>query len=339
MGAERTDRVLKPGKVPPDTLARVLSIDRGGCAELVVGPAAGEDAAVLRFGKGLVAVTSDPITFRTPRPGRFAICVNANDVAAMGARPRYCTVAVLLPPGSSESSLMALMEDLVGTAREHGIVLVGGHTEVTEAVRWPVLCVTMFGGLLRADPLRSGGAQAGDAILQVGPLAVEGTAILAETQAERLVSELGGSVVTAGMGLLEHPGICVVAPALVLAQAPAVHALHDPTEGGLATGLREMAQAAGLGVLVEEACLLVRPETEAICRCLGYDPLGLISSGCLLAAVAPAHVERVILALAAQGHAGARIGAFVRDASMVLVRRDGKRETLPTFAVDELARE
>jgi hydrogenase maturation factor len=331
-------RVLQPGKVPPDILARVLGLDRGECEELVVGPAIGEDAAVLCLRDGLVAVTCDPITFPTPRPGRFAVCVNANDIAAMGAQPHYCTVAVMLPPGSTEDSLLALMADLVQTAREFGVVLIGGHTEVTEAVQWPVLSVTMFGSLVAAEPLRTGGARAGDSVLQVGPLALEGTAILAVTHGERLRGELGEAVVAAALRLMDDPGLCVVAPALVLARAADVHALHDPTEGGLATGVAEMAQAAGLGVCVDEACLLQRPETTAVCSCLGYEPLGLISSGCLLAATAPAAADRLVAELQGHGHPAARIGHFTADPAMVLVRKDAGHQPLPTFAVDELAR-
>jgi len=334
-----SEGILMPGKAPPDVLAQVLSIDRGECEELVVPPAPGEDAAVLRLPGGLVAVTCDPVTFPTPRPGRSAVCVNANDVAAMGARPRYCTVTVLLPPGTPEGALMGLMQDFVGTARAYGVVLVGGHTEVTDAVRRPVLSVTMLGTLVRAEPLRTGGARAGDALLQVGPLAVEGTAILAAAHAGRLRAALGAGVVEAGLRLMDAPGICVVEPAMLLASWPDVHALHDPTEGGLATGVMEMALASGLGVCVSEAALLRQPETMAICRCLGYDPLGLISSGCLLAAVAPASVDAVLDALRRAGQPAARVGEFTQNTARMLVRAHGTAEPMPVFAVDELARE
>lgn len=338
MACEGSERVLAPGKVPSGILARVLDLVRCDCEELVVPPALGEDAAVLRLRGGLVAVTSDPITFRTPDPGRFAICVNANDVAVMGARPQYGTVVAMLPPGTTGACLMGLMAELAAAARDYGVALVGGHTEVTEAVRWPVLSVTLFGRLVREDPLRTGGARPGDEVLQVGPLAVEGTAILAAEHGARLRAALGDALVDRALGFLESPGICVVGPALRLAAHGTVHALHDPTEGGLATGLAEMAQAAGLGVCVEEARLVRRPETDAICGCLGYDALGLISSGCLLAAVAPSAAGPVLAELEREGYAAACIGQFTEDRSLVLLGSDGVRRPLPAFAVDELAR-
>jgi hydrogenase maturation factor len=335
---ERGTSGLAAGKVPPAVLTRLLSVDRGQCQEVVVGPAAGEDAAVLHLPGGLVAVTSDPVTFATQRPGHFAVCINANDIAAMGARPLYFTLTVLLPPGSLEENLLALVEDAVRTARDLGVTLIGGHTEVTDAVVRPVLSVTMFGNLVRPDALQTGGAHAGDAILQVGFLAIEGTAILASEHGERLSREVGAGVVQRSLALLEFPGICIVGPALRLAESSGVRALHDPTEGGLATGLREMATAAGLGVRVDEARLLCLPETAAVCACLGYDALGLISSGCLLAAVDPGVADCLVAEMQRQGWHAAVIGRFSAAPDEVLVQEDGTCRTLPRFGADELLR-
>lgn len=330
---------MMAGKVPPEVLARILALPRATCEELLVAPALGEDAAVLGLKGGPLIVTSDPITFPTPRPGHFAVCVNSNDIAAMGGRPRYFVMTVMMPPGSTAEELLAIEKDAVSTADAAGIVLVGGHTEVTPAVKWPVVSVTMFGELVAPAPLRTGGAQAGDAILQVGFLAIEGTAILAGEYGDRLRRELGELVVASAMRRLEDPGISVLGPALRLAASAGVHALHDPTEGGLATGLREMAEAAGLGARVEEEHLLRLPETDAICRCLGMDPLGLISSGCLLAAAEAGVAGILVGELRACGYAAGCIGTFTRSPGLWLTSVQGNvcRE-LPRFGVDELAR-
>ena len=329
---------LRSGKIPAATLGRLLSLPRRYCPELVVPPSVGEDAAVLDLPGGLVAVTSDPITFPTLRPGHVAVCVNANDVAVMGARPRYFTLTILLPPGISESALLDLVADAIRSAEAYGVTLIGGHTEVTSAVTRPVLAVTMFGELVRPEPLRTGGAQAGDALIQVGYMALEGTAILASEHGERLRQALGADDVAAAAALLESPGISVVAPALALAQGEGVHALHDPTEGGLATGLREMAVAAGLGAVVEASRLLLLPVTERVCGCLGYEPLGLISSGCLLAAAEPRLAEALVNALHRGGHGARVVGQFSADPALVLIDADGRRRQLPEYGVDELAR-
>ncbi len=331
---------LATGKVPPAVLARLLTIPRNTCPELVVPPAPGEDAAVLRLGAGAVVVTSDPITFPTPRPGHFAVCVNANDVAAMGGRPRYFLLTLMLPPGSPAERVLGIVKEAVDTANAAGIVLIGGHTEVTAAVNWPVVSVTMFGELVAPAPLRTGGARAGDAIIQVGFLALEGTAILAAEHRDRLCRDVGEGVVEDALRRLDDPGISVVGPALRLAPRAEVHALHDPTEGGVATGRLEMAQAAGLGLQVEEEQLLQLPETTAICGCLGVDPLGLVSSGCLLAAVDAATAESLVADLRSHGYAAAVIGVFTGEQDLLLANARGRSlRDLPRFAVDELARE
>jgi hydrogenase maturation factor len=136
--------------------------------------------------------------------------------------------------------------------------------------------------------------------------------------------------------LLDDPGICVVKPALLVAQHAGIHAMHDPTEGGIATGLREMAEASGLGLRVDAAALHRLPVTGRICGPLGIDPLGLISSGCLLVAVAPSDAAWACRTLSSAGYPVADIGVFTREAEMVLVTDGGVGE-LPVFAVDELA--
>ncbi len=327
---------LTSGKLPPAALAGLLELAGPPPAELIVPPALGEDSAVVRLPGELLAVAADPITFPTPRPGHFAVCVNANDLAVTGAKPEYFTLTLLLPEGATVAQARAIVEQAVATGRGMGATLIGGHTEVTPAVAVPVLAVTMFGRLVRETPLRTGGAQAGDHVLQVNPYALEGTAILASERQVDLAGQVTAPDLALAAALLEEPGICVVEPALLVAECPDVHAMHDPTEGGIATGLREMAEAAGLGLRIAAERLCVLPVTERICRPLGIDPLGLISSGCVLMAVAPERCAWVEDTLRTAGYPVADIGVFTADPALVLVDGGGERP-LPVFAVDELA--
>ena len=327
---------LPAGKLPPEALAGLLESVGALPPEVVVPPALGEDSAVLRLPAGLMAVGADPITFPTPRPGHFAVCVNANDLAVTGARPEYFTLTILLPEGATAADARAIAAQAVASGREIGAVLIGGHTEVTASVKIPVLAVTMFGRLVRATPLRTGGARPGDHLLQVNPYAIEGTAILASERAGELAGRVAEEDLAAGRELLADPGICVVKPALLVAERAGVHAMHDPTEGGIATGVREMAEAAGLGARVSRQALCGLPATRRICAALGIDPLGLISSGCLLLAVAPEDSSSVCAALVAAGHPARAVGEFTARPEMVLLD-DGRETPWPTFAVDELA--
>jgi len=329
---------LPAGKVPPDVLRRLLAIPRCTCPQLVVPPALGEDGAVLRLAGGLLVVGSDPITFPTRRPGHFAVCVNANDIAVMGARPEYFTMTVMAPSGTLEESIVEIVSDAVETADAIGVVLIGGNTEVTNAVNRPVVSVTMFGGVVGERPLLTGGGEQGDILVQVNPLALEGTAILAAEYHESLLERLPAKEVVRAAEFAINPGICIVEPALAISEMAGVHALHDPTEGGIVTGIREMAVASGLGVRVRQRDLIVLDITRAIAAQVGIDPLGLISSGCLICAVSPDAALGVITVLRRAGYEARAVGEFIEGGKFVLVDGNGEDQELPCFRVDELAK-
>ncbi|MEW5722106.1 MAG: AIR synthase family protein [Thermodesulfobacteriota bacterium] len=338
-GVPDPELVIKPGKVPAAMIERLLSLPRRVDPRVLVGPVAGEDAAVVDLDRGAVVVTTDPITFPTPRPGYYAVHVNANDVAVMGAQPLYFTLTLIMPPGTTFGLIEAVFKDAVEAGDSLGVVLIGGHSEVTEAVRTPVLVVSMFGRLTVPAPLCTGRGRPGDSIVQVGPLAVEGTSILAARHRERLTAELGAELVERAAGFLYDPGLSVVAPARLAAEKLEVGAMHDPTEGGLATGLREIAQASGTGLEIRRDRLILAEETIKICRLLGYDPLGLISSGCLLFTVPGGQAKDAVLTMTRAGYPAAEIGRLTdRPGEYMLDLGSGRRTGLPGFDIDELAR-
>jgi hydrogenase maturation factor len=335
----RTKGPIPEGKVPPALLSRLLGLARRPHPALLVGPSLGEDAAVIRLEDRTLVVTSDPITFRTKRPGTYAVHINANDIAAMGGRPTFFTLTLLLPPGTTEEEAEAVVADAVQAGDALGVVLIGGHSEVSAAVRAVVVSVTMLGRLIGERPLRTADGRPGDAIVQVGFMGVEGTAILAGEHRRTLLEVLDPALVDRAEGFLEDPGLSVVGPAGLAAARLEVHAMHDPTEGGLATGLRELAAASNAGLVVDEEKILLAPETRAVCGVLGVDPLGLISSGCLLLTVSEDQAGRALDLLGRAGHAAARIGRLTGEAGVCLLRgTQGRVRELPVFAADELAR-
>ena len=337
--AESAAPSLPVGKIPPALLRRLLELPRRTRPEILLGPKPGEDAAVVKFCPRPVAIASDPITFPTPRPGWYAVHVNANDLAVTGAKPAYFTLTILLPPGSTEEQAVAIMQDALAAADELEVSLVGGHTEVTAAVNIPVVSVTMFGPLLGETPVFTGGGKAGDAIVQVNPMGLEGTSVLAGMYRERLEKEISAELVSRAASLATAPGISVIKPAMLALRLFDVHAMHDPTEGGLATGLREMAAASGLGLDIHAAKMLVRPETLQICNRLKFDPFGLLSSGCLLLALPEEEAAEAVSALQKSGYGAARIGHLTaRPGEYRVINKGGDIRELPLFETDELAR-
>jgi hydrogenase maturation factor len=144
--------------------------------------------------------------------------------------------------------------------------------------------------------------------------------------------------VARGRRFLREPGISVVRDAQIALRAGEVHAMHDPTEGGLATGIWEMARASGHGMVVDLERIHVFAETEAFCQVLGLDPLGLIASGALLMAAAPGDAATIVEALQAEGIDAAVVGRVVEGPANVQVEADGDLAPLPIFEQDELGR-
>ncbi|MBE9506573.1 MAG: AIR synthase family protein [Chloroflexi bacterium] len=338
------------GKLPAEHLARLLARYAPSDPRVIVGPGVGHDAAVISFstpargqaGRYLVAKT-DPITFASREIGWYAVHVNANDVACTGATARWFLATLLLPEGRAHPSLVDTIFDQIAAAcRELDVELVGGHTEITHGLDRPIVVGCMLGEVAPERLVRPDGARPGDVLLVTKGIAVEGTAIIArdivaQEKADTLVG-VDSTLLERSRGFLHHPGISVVRDAAVATAAGEVHALHDPTEGGLATGLWELAEAAGAGLEVDEAAIPILPETQVLCKRLGLDPLGLIASGALLLAVAPGDADAILVALDEVDIAAARIGRVVEREWGVVLRTAAGKRPLPRFGRDEITR-
>lgn len=329
---------LPVGKPPLELMERLLRASATADSRVVVGPGIGEDAAILDLGDRYLVAASDPITFVAEEIGWYAVQVNANDLAVRGARPRWFLMTLLLPEGRTDA---ALVERIFGQVREAcralQATLVGGHTEITAGLTRPILAGTMLGEVDKSRLVTTAGARPGDALVLSKGLALEGTSILAREGGARLAA-LPADLLARARGLLREPGISVLCEAAIAVETVPVHAMHDPTEGGLATGLLELALAGGVGLEAEEAAIPVLPECAAICRALGLDPLGLIASGSLLVACPAEAAETLVAAWRAQGIDGRAIGRVLPAGAGCWLTGPAGRRPLPRFARDEIAR-
>ncbi len=328
------------GKLPQAALLRLLTKYTGGAADprVILGPGVGRDAAVLDFGERYLVAKSDPITFATDEIGWYCVHVNANDIACLGAQPRWFLATLLLPSGKSDQALVErIFAQIADACADLGATLVGGHTEVTHGLERPLLMGTMLGDVSPEALVRSDGARPGDALLLTKGIAVEGTALLAREWGATLRATLAPELLERAAGFLHAPGISVVRDATLAAAAGRVHAMHDPTEGGFATGVWELTEAAGVGACLDAPALPIYPETRALCAALGLDPLGLIASGALLIAADAADAPAIAARLQAEGIPVAIIGTVTAEPGVRLCGPEGER-SLPRFARDELAR-
>ncbi|HWB09532.1 MAG TPA: AIR synthase family protein [Pirellulales bacterium] len=331
---------LPSGKLPAELLRSLLKRYAPNDPRVIVGPRVGVDAAVIDMGDRYLVAKTDPVTFATDQIGRYAVNVCANDVACCGAAPRWFLATLLLPEQSTTSELAErIFAEVFDACRELSVSLCGGHTEITVGLDRPIVVGQMLGEVARERLVTSAGAQAGDVLLATKAIAIEGTSLVAREAPDKLAEILSPDEVQRMTDLLRVPGISVVREAQLALEAGGVHALHDPTEGGLATGIRELAEASQVGVVVEQQRIPVLAECERICRHLQIDPLGLIASGTLLIAAAAESAEAIVSRLAAEGLSATPIGRVVLAAQgCTLVRADGQQAELPAFARDEVLR-
>ncbi len=327
---------LAPGKLPRRALEALLRYRGAADARVLVGPGFGRDAAVVDLGERVLVLKSDPVTFTAQEVGWYAVHVNANDLAVLGCAPAWFQATLLLPVGATAALARSIARDIHAAARQLGIAVTGGHTEVTPAVTQPVVAGDLQGVARRRELVLPGRARPGDLLLITKTAGLEGTSILARSFPRRALRLLGQRKAARAARFHRNPGISVVREALLAARL-GVTAMHDPTEGGVRAGLVELAAASGVALAVDLDRIPVAGETVLLCRHFALDPLALISSGALLATVPPRHWPALQQAWAESSIASACIGV-VKAGSGIEARLWGKRVRWQWSEQDELAR-
>ena len=327
------------GKFPPELLRRLLAKEGINDPRVLLGPKVGEDAAVVDMGNSLLVAKSDPITFATEDIGWYSVQVNANDLACTGGVPKWFLATLLLPTTYTEAEAEAIYDQVLQACNAIGVALIGGHSEVTYGIDRPIVMGAMLGEVERGQLITTGGAQEGDSIVITKGIAIEGTAVLArERERELLRAGVPQSTIETAKQYLYMPGISVLRDARIACSVASVHSLHDPTEGGLITGLQEVAQSSGMGLAIEETAIPVLPECRDICGALDLEPFGLLASGCLVITLAAGEVPALLTALGQEGITGWEIGQVLApEEGLISIGYEGEKP-MPVFAKDELAR-
>ncbi len=332
--------MLPVGKLNPGLLAELLQLQGWPDERVVLGPCIGEDAAVIDLGDRCLVAKTDPITFVTDKVGWYLVQVNANDLATTGAIPRWLLVTLLLPKNTTTPDLVKrIFAQIDAACRELRIAVVGGHTEVTYGLERPIAIGHMLGEVAKDEWIATEGARVGDDIVLVKGIAIEGTAIMARERTQQL-RQLGyrQEWIARAQGYLFDPGISIVREARLAMECTEVHAMHDPTEGGLATGLHELAEAAGVGVWVDGDAVPIWPECRSLCAEFGLDPLGTIASGALVITLAHEHLSALLAAYRKAGVVCAVIGHITAPGEGLRLKSGAVTMDLPRFDQDEITK-
>jgi hydrogenase expression/formation protein HypE len=327
---------LPPGKIPVDILKEVVFKNLGASRrEVIVGPSAGVDGAVLDLGDKSLIVSMDPITGAVERIGWLAVNVNANDVATFGVDPAFLFSCMLLPETADRKLVEVISSQMNAAAKELGIAIVGGHCESTPKLSNPIVVGCILGLTEKDNYVTAAGAKPGDKLILTKSVGIEGTAILATDREKTLKNIMNYTSLQAAKNFYNK--ISVVKEALIAYKTGGVNAMHDPTEGGVSGGIHEMADASNLGVKVLEEAIPVQPETAKICNYFQIDPFQLIGSGALIISAAAKSSEVIIKNLHSAGIRATAIGQFIENPKYrVLKKKNGEMEALQRPFSDHL---
>lgn len=270
---------MEIGKIPNSILKELvfdkLQLKR---PEVLVRPQVGMDCCALEFGNYACVMSTDPITGSSKNAGKLAVHISCNDVASFGVEPIGLLITILVPPGTTGNDLDETIAQLYETARSINVEIIGGHTEVTDAVTRFVAVSTAVGRIVKEKMVKTSGSNPGDALVLTKYAGLEGTAILA-SEKEEAQTVLGKELSEEAKSFFES--LSIIKEALISADYGAT-SMHDVTEGGLLGAVWELCEASGNGAVVYEEKVPIAASTRLICSHFKIDPLKLISSGCLL---------------------------------------------------------
>lgn len=329
---------LPAGKLPNDLLREFLNQFVFDDPSIIINPGIGEDTAAVNVEpEEILVLKSDPITFATDSIGQYAVLINANDIATSGAKPRWFLTTLLFPHGVTAAGIRDVINELKAFCQRWDITLCGGHTEITDAVTRPVVTGMMAGTVTRRNLIDKRDMAPGDRVLLTKGVAVEGTAIIAREFGLRLKRQgMTESEIRVCREFLND--ISILEEARIAARSRATSAMHDVTEGGLATALEELSIAGDHRLQVDMETIPIFPETGKIGQLLDINPLGLIGSGSLLICCRASGCEALLREIRNRGIDVTCIGEVLDRGQGVVARKNKRPCEWPQFEVDEITR-
>ncbi len=333
------------GKLKHQFLEKLLKnyVSHSGLQDdrVIMGSKIGEDAAVIDMGSNYLVAKTDPITFVTNEIGYYAVNVNANDVACMGAKPKWFQSTILLPENNTNEELIEnIFKDIYNACKSLEIAVIGGHTEITTKIDRPIVIGSLLGEVDKDKLVLTSGAGPGDALILTKGIFIEGTSIIGQEKEKDLVAKgYNSDFIEKCKNYLHNPGISVLKEALLSNKHFKIHSMHDPTEGGLATSIAEMVIASDTGVIIDSERIKILPEPKVLSKIFNLNPLNTISSGSLLIAVEQKDSSDLINILNKNNINAEKIGNFEsKEKGLMIKEKDGSIKPLSYSETDEITK-
>ncbi|MBE6061050.1 MAG: AIR synthase [Clostridium sulfidigenes] len=321
---------MRVGKLNWNELKYIIDNHKGKEREEVeVSNGIGEDCAIINFDSNQCVISTDPVTGADENIGKIAVNINCNDIASCGVEPLGILVTILAPPKTTIQELHDLMKEIHEEACKVNVQIIGGHTEITEAVNKIVVSCTAIGKSNVNSAISTSGAKVGDSIIVTKQLCLEGTSILVNDYEERCRSILTDEEIEEARGYVES--ISVVKEGKIGGIAKAT-SMHDITEGGVLGALWEVANASNVGFKVNKSRMPITEITRKVCKEFNIDPLRLISSGSML--ITTDNPEKLLKSFDDNGIKATEIGEITKSKGIVIDDKEINEVTPPE--ADEL---
>ena len=323
---------LKIGKLDSDLLKEIVfgSIKHKR-EEVLARPGIGEDCAVIDFGDEVCVMSTDPITAAINDIGKLAVHISCNDIASNGIEPLGIMLAIMVPKGTTAAQIKEIMSQASEEAAKLKVEIIGGHTEITDAVNKPIIVSTAIGKGKKANAMIKEGPKGGDALLMTKTAGLEGTGIIASEKEEELKKVLTDEEIMIAKDLLHDLSVVTEG---VIAGKIGVSAMHDVTEGGILGAIWEICECANLGVDVDGSKIPVEDVTVKICNHYDIDYLKLISSGSMVIAVSQSKKENLIEEIKKRNIEVTEVGILTNSERRMLI--NGEYIEIATPESDEL---
>ncbi len=323
---------MKAGKLDSKLLEKIvfkhIKLRR---EEVLVRPAIGEDCAVVDFGEEACVLSTDPITGAANEVGRLSVHISCNDIASSGVEPLGIMLTIMVPEGTTEEQIEEIMKQASEEAEKLNVEIIGGHTEITNAVNKTVIVSTAIGKSPKKKVLNKTRVKPGDAIILTKYAGLEGTGIIATDFSEKLEKCLSDDELKRAKEMLNH--LSVVKEGIIAGKAGALE-MHDVTEGGVLGAVWEICERTGTGARIEYDNIPIMPETLKICQTFGLDCLKLISSGCMMIVISKENAEELLYALQKEQIQASQIGIITEKRRYML--KDGSEVEIQPPVSDEL---
>lgn len=323
---------MEIGKLPNEELEKIVFQNiKNKREEILVGSGIGEDNAIIDFGEEVCIMSTDPITGATKGIGKLAIYISCNDVASSGAEPIGALLTILAPPNTTKEDIEIIMKEAGVASKELNIEIMGGHTEITDAVNRVVISTTVVGKQKKKNMIDINKVSIGDKVLITKYAAIEGTSIIAKELEDYLEDKIGRDKVIKAQNMGEL--VSVVKEGILLGEI-GVNYMHDITEGGILGAVWEGAVATNKGIKIYENLIPMKEVTREIASLLNIDPYKLISSGSMLVIAKEDKIPEIKEKLAEENINITVIGEVIEKG--ILIEKNGVVEEIPSPGSDEL---